>query len=95
MKDDRMLCLNPYCDAVFHDINDFSLQDSRNHKMRVMCPECHGTNTENVELLMLKYERKSTGKAGSPSGHNQSAVSTWEKKKYNWLKKKFRQKAYK
>lgn len=95
MKGDRMVCLNPYCKAIFYDINDFPSQDSRNKKIKAMCPECVGSNTENVELLMQKFERKSTGKAGNPSGHNQRSISLKEKRRYNKLKKQFLQKTYK
>ena len=90
-----MRCLNPFCDIVFYDINGFPLQDSRKKKVRAMCPDCCGSNTENVELSMQTHERKSNGKAGNPSGRNQYGASMVQKAHYLWLKRKFHRKPYK
>ena len=53
MKGDRMLCLNPFCYNLFKDINGFS--ESRDNKNKRMCPNCHGSNTVNVEALIKLY----------------------------------------
>lgn len=78
MKGDRMLCLNPSCNEMFKDVDDY--YDSRDTKIKRMCPYCGGTNTVNVEYYIEKYWKT--------NHNNQVALTEHQYKVFKLLKDK-------
>lgn len=84
MKGDRMLCMNPACHKLFKEAEDF--YDSRDEKIKRMCPYCGGTNTVNVEYYIDKFI-KATSK-GNPKlvALDEDVVSVLKLMKSNGIK---------
>lgn len=55
MKGDYIYCLNPACNKL--SIDNHNILDSRNNKLRVMCPFCKGTNTTNANVAITAKQR--------------------------------------
>lgn len=55
MKGDYIYCLNPFCNKLYKDIYD--LPDSRNPKVKSLCPYCKGTNTTNANVIISNTPR--------------------------------------
>lgn len=55
MKGDYIYCLNPECNMLYKDIHE--LPDTRNTKVKSLCPYCHGTNTINTNVAISETPR--------------------------------------